>query len=166
MLLPVGVVVQFIVPHGMTQLLFIQVAPIGHCVASTQTTHTPRGSIIIPAGVRSHVFCVASSAQSVLLRHSTHRLFVASQTLVPVWLPVHPFGTVPHGVRPSATAASETPPPLPADPAVPAVPPVPPDPAVPPVAPVAPPAAPAPPAPPVPAVPVAVVVSSLPPQAA
>jgi hypothetical protein len=121
--------------------LFIPyVALVGQCVASVHWTHWDAGSIAIPVGRRSQTLSVISSAQSLLFKHPTQRLLGASQTLLPVGFAVHPFMTVPQGVRPSATPASLVLPALPADPPDPpappvAVPPVPVEPAVPVVAP-------------------------------
>jgi hypothetical protein len=126
MLLPVGLVVQFAVPHGVEQVLFVpQVAPAGHCALSVHWTHWDAGSIVIVEIRRSQTLFVVSSAQSPSFKHSTQRLLGKSQMLLPVGFAVHPLLTVPQGVRPSATPASLVPA-LPADPPDPAVPPAPP----------------------------------------
>jgi hypothetical protein len=72
--LPVGFVVQFAVPHAVTQVLAVlpivlHVDPVGHVVSSTHWMHRSAGSIVIPVGRRSHSLFVAWLAQPALSKH-------------------------------------------------------------------------------------------------
>jgi hypothetical protein len=89
MLFPVGFAVHVVVPHVVTQVLAVlpivaHVWPAGQFASVTHWTQLPAGSIIIPAGRRSQVLSVVSSAQSESAKHPTQRLFGRSQMLFPV----------------------------------------------------------------------------------
>jgi hypothetical protein len=99
MLLPVAVVVQVVVPQDVTQVLAFwpvvpQTWPDGQFASLVHWTQLPAGSIDIPAGRRSQILSVVSSAQSVSAKHPTQRLLGRSQMLLPVGFVVHI--TVPH----------------------------------------------------------------------